>query len=430
MKKQSLVFDASVIAENLVASSGRSGIFFAAYNILDNIIKSDEFDVSLFCQNICDEKFVDFAHNHFGNDINIIFGNKYSKVLKKLSDLDQKLRVEHRNILKLLLNIFVRKPVKIFGKINKAIHCDIFISPLRIVPNKIKSKQKYIILYDAIPLLFPQYYPEMNLKKYWYYDLVQYIKRKPMCKYFAISENTKKDFIKLLDVNQDDIVVIPLAANDNFYQEKDVKKIKKVCSKYNIPNDKKYVFSLCTLEPRKNLIRAVKTFIEFIKKNKINDMVFVLGGAHWDSFIKKLESEIKDLGEYKDKIIRAGYIDDNDLAALYSGAEFFVYTSQYEGFGLPPLEAMQCGCPVITSNNSSLPEVVGDTGIIIDWDSDEQHISAYEKYYFDKDYREQQANKGLERSRAFSWQKTVDIIVDTIKRNINVKHSVQTKRNR
>ena len=430
MKKQSLIFDASVIAENLVASSGRSGIFFAAYNILDNIIKSNEFDVSLFCQNVCDEKFVDFAHNHFDNDINIIFGNKYSKLLKKLSDLNQKLRAKHRNILKLLLNIFVRKPVKIFGKINKAIHCDIFISPLRIVPNKIKSKQKYIILYDAIPLLFPQYYPEMNLKKYWYYDLVQYIKRKPACKYFAISENTKKDFIKLLDVNQDDIVVIPLAANDNFYQEKDVKKIKKVCSKYNIPNDKKYVFSLCTLEPRKNLIRAVKTFIEFIKKNKIDDMVFVLGGAHWDSFIKKLESEIKDLGEYKDKIIRAGYIDDNDLAALYSGAEFFVYTSQYEGFGLPPLEAMQCGCPVITSNNSSLPEVVGDTGIMIDWDSDEQHINAYEKYYFDKDYREQQANKGLERSRAFSWQKTVDIIIAATKRNINVKHSVQTKRNR
>ena len=68
------------------------------------------------------------------------------------------------------------------------------------------------------------------------------------------------------------------------------------------------------------------------------------------------------------------YIDDEDLAPLYSGAEWFVFTSQYEGFGLPPLEAMACGCPVIASNNSSLPEVVGDAGIMIDWDSDEQHI--------------------------------------------------------
>lgn len=415
MKKQTLIFDASVIAENLIASSGRSGIFFVAYNILDNLIKSEQFDISLFCQNVCNENFIDFIQEKFGKNINIIFGNKYSKTIKKLSDLDQNLRKSHHNILKLLLNIFIRKPVKLFGNINRYIHCNIFISPLRIVPNKIKAKQKYIILYDAIPLLFPQYYPEMKLKKYWYYDLVQYIKRKQKCKYFAISENTKKDFIRLLDVNPDDITVMPLAANDNFYQEKDVKKINNIRKKYNIPNNKKYVFSLCTLEPRKNLIRAVKTFVEFIKKNKIDDMVFVLGGAHWDNFIKKLESEIKNFGNYKDKILRAGYVSDEDLAALYSGAEFFVYTSEYEGFGLPPLEAMKCGCPVITSNNSSLPEVVGGAGITIDYDSDEQHIVAYEKCYFDEKYRKKMASKGLMRAKSFSWKKTVKVIIDTVK---------------
>ena len=218
-------------------------------------------------------------------------------------------------------------------------------------------------------------------------------------------------------MNPDDITVIPLAANDNFYHEKDTKKIKAVRTKYNIPADKKYVFSLCTLEPRKNLIRAVKTFIEFIKKNKIDDMVFVLGGAHWDEFIGKLESEIDDLGKYKDKIIRAGYIDDADLAALYSGAEWFVYTSQYEGFGLPPLEAMQCGCPVITSNTSSLPEVVGDAGIMIDWDNDEQHIAAYEKYYFDDKYRNDMAKSGLKHAKDFSWKHTVDIIINQMQKD-------------
>ena len=145
-------------------------------------------------------------------------------------------------------------------------------------------------------------------------------------------------------------------------------------------------------------------------------MVFVLGGAHWSDFIGKLESEIKDFGEYKDKILRAGYIADEDLPALYSGAEFFVYTSQYEGFGLPPLEAMACGTPVIASNNSSLPEVIGDAGQMIDWDSDEQHIAAYEKYYFDKKYRDEMAQKGLERSKMFSWKNTVDIIINAIKK--------------
>ena len=99
------------------------------------------------------------------------------------------------------------------------------------------------------------------------------------------------------------------------------------------------------------------------------------------------------------------------MAALYSGAEWFVYTSQYEGFGLPPLEAMQCGTPVITSNNSSLPEVVGDAGIMVDYDSLEQHIKAYGDYYFNEDLRKQNAAKGIERAKQFSWEKAADIIL-------------------
>ena len=114
---------------------------------------------------------------------------------------------------------------------------------------------------------------------------------------------------------------------------------------------------------------------------------------------------------YDQYIIYAGYVNDEDLPTLYSNAEWFVFTSQYEGFGLPPLEAMQCGCPVITSNNSSLPEVVGDAGLMIDWDSDEQHVEAYEKYYFDKALREEKRRKGLERAETFSWKKTSDEIV-------------------
>ena len=104
---------------------------------------------------------------------------------------------------------------------------------------------------------------------------------------------------------------------------------------------------------------------------------------------------------------------------MYSGAEFFVYTSQYEGFGLPPLEAMQCGCPVITSNNSSLPEVIGDAGIMIDWDNDEQHIAAYEKYYMDEKYRDKMAKAGLEHAKQFSWEKTIETVINQIKRKNN-----------
>ena len=416
MKKKTLIFDASVIADNISNfGAGRSGIYFAAYNILNILVKSEHFDISLFCSNYFSKDFITFIENNFGKNIKIYSGNKNIFFLKKMSDLDKKLREKHHNILKLLINIFIRKPVTFVSFFHKLPEFDIAISPVYIFSRKIKAKNKYILVYDAIPLLLSNYYKTARSNKHYWFDvLVKYIRTEKNCKYFAISQSTKNDFVRLLNMNPNDITVIPLAASDNFYHEKDDKKIKKVLEKYNIPTDKKYVFSLCTLEPRKNLIRAVKTFIEFIKKNKIDDMVFVLGGAHWDKFIGKLEQEIADLGEYKDKIIKAGYVDDEDLAALYSGAEFFVYTSQYEGFGLPPLEAMKCGCPVITSNNSSLPEVVGDTGIMIDWDSDEQHIVAYEKYYFDEKYRDSMAKKGLERAKMFSWDKTVDIIIKEI----------------
>lgn len=416
MKKKTLIFDASGIAENINSGSGRSGIFFVSVNILECLIKSGIFDISLYCNaDSGNVQFVDFVKHKFGKNIPIYFGNKFYKMTDKMFKRDAMLRKSHHNIAKLFFNVLVRKPLNwISKKIVILPQFDIALSPMYAFSNKIKADKKYIILHDTIPLILPEYYLLRGDKKHWFYRLVKYIKSGEKCEYFSNSVCTKEDFVRLLNMNPDDIVVMPLAASDNFYQEKDDKKIKKVLEKYNIPTDKKYVFSLCTLEPRKNLIRAVKTFIEFIKKNKIDDMVFVLGGAHWDKFISKLEKEIKDLGKYKDKIIRAGYVDDKDLAALYSGAEFFVYTSQYEGFGLPPLEAMKCGCPVITSNNSSLPEVVGDAAMTIDYDSDEQHIAAYEKYYFDKKYRDFMAKKGLDRSRQFSWDKTVDIIINQI----------------
>lgn len=146
-----------------------------------------------------------------------------------------------------------------------------------------------------------------------------------------------------------------------------------------------------------------------MKKNNIEDLVWVMGGSAWVTFIETLKKE--NAAWNPNVIIRAGYVDDEDLPVLYSNAEWFVYTSQYEGFGLPPLEAMQCGCPVITSNNSSLPEIVGDAAISIDWNSDEQHIEAYEKYYFNECLRKENSRKGIERAGRFSWEKTINAML-------------------
>lgn len=350
----------------------------------------------------------------------------FLSVNDKLTCLNSKLfqcKIRHRKIKKFLLNSaksyyqLLKKITNFFAN-NDNLYSDIdaFLSPQFVAPKEIQQIsdiKKYTIIYDTIPLLYPQYMNSFSIQ--WVKKLIKSMNKNDY--YFAISDNTKNDFIRFAkSVDPNKFYTVPLAASDNFYVA-NKSQIKQTLKKYNIPQNKKYIFSLCTCDPRKNQIRAIKTFIEFIKKHKINDLVFVLGGGQWDHFIKQLEDSINDLGKYKNKIIRAGYIDDNDLAPLYSGAEWFVYTSQYEGFGLPPLEAMQCGCPVITSNNSSLPEVVGNAGIMIDWDSNEQHIRAYEKYYYDEKSRTNYSKKGLKRSQQFSWEKCAKSIAREIIKN-------------
>lgn len=426
------MYDATILLAASHKNAERSGVFWTAYNIAHilnkkkNIklifyIEAEQIDALKDAVKTCMPEFHDVqiwarnTPNYFDNTINF-WGN-----LKSFAKREKhKIIAEIFHITGFLVKLLFLLPRKLVKLKNNKVNADIFLSPVFKVPdfleqnNKIK---KYTVLYDIMPFLFPEYYPSIVDKSVWIWRLRKLMARASQDKYFSISACTKKDWLKLVpELKSEQITVTPLACADNFHPcDKNATLV--ALKKYNLPTDKKYVFSLCSLEPRKNLIRSIKTFIEFIKKNKIDDMVFIMGGGHWDLFIKQLESEIKDLGKYKNKIIKAGYIDDEDLAPLYSGAEWFVYTSEYEGFGLPPLEAMACGVPVITSNHSSLPEVVGQAGIMIDWDNDDQHVAAYEKYYFDEKYRAKMAEAGLKRAKNFSWDKTVDIMLDEMLNN-------------
>lgn len=427
-KKIKIVYDASLLSYNYQKTSSRSGIFFVAMNILQEMLNHDDIEIYLYASQSLMYGLKKFKESNpkYAN-VNIIGKctaiNYFLGMLEfwkyTCRKLDQK-----DNLIKKIVRFLTNRLLKLIKFYNEKnyylknnIEYDVLFSPVEKIPNFLKNTntKSFIILYDATPIVLPKYNPASD-KNSWFMRLFESLNKDDY--YFAISEYTKQDFIKYCpNIDANKIYVTPLACNESF-RPKDEKSILSVKTKYNIPLDKKYIFSLCTLEPRKNLIRAVKTFIEFIKKNNIDDLIFVLGGGHWQMFIDQLNSEIEDLGIYKDKIIKAGYIDDEDLAPLYSGAEWFVYTSMYEGFGLPPLEAMSCGCPVITSNNTSLPEVVGDAGLMIDWDSDEQHIQAYEKYYFNPELRKNYAQKGLERSAHFSWKKCADKMVEVMKQNL------------
>lgn len=415
-KKINLLFDAAILAENDFKNAKRSGIFFTALNILKEFSKNENLNINIYCPNKkISAKLVQTLKKYFPDNN---FDNMFLKMLSPLDLLHSKLTCQYKEKksfpvkLQLIFASALKKTFKTsinYEELFKNI--DIYFSPVDLIPEEIKPIKrikKYTILYDITPILYPEYFSIENKKDYWFTNLAKSLNSEDY--YFTISEYTRKDFLEhFSQLDPDKVIPTLLACSDNFKPEKE--KTKDVLKKYKLPTDKKYIFSLCTLEPRKNLIRAVKCFIEFVNKNDIKDMVYILGGGSWDGFIEKMENEIPDFEKYKHLILRAGYIDDEDLAPLYSGAEWFVYTSEYEGFGLPPLEAMSCECPVITSNNSSLPEVVGNCGIMIDFDSDEQHIKAYEDYYYNYNFRKENAIKGFKRAKTFSWKKCADTMI-------------------
>lgn len=420
--KIKLMFDADILFNTLHKNSNRTGIYVVAYNIANELSKNKDIELSFYLQKKDNWALIKALKQAMPQFENISFFPQPT-ALEKVSIFAKYKRKEATfflirwfwRVTKFLFDCLNYIPSKIFKK-KIEYSFDVYFSPMVAIPQEIAQNpqvKKMIFLHDTIPLVFKEYFKGMQTGKYWFLQLTDYMKSYPDTHYIANSDATKKDFLKYVpELKPEQITVIPLAASEKFYRVTDKQKIASALKKYNIPTDKKYIFSLCTLEPRKNLIRAVKTFVQFVKQHNINDLIFVLGGGHWKEFIEKLNTELGKIPE--NLIIKAGYIDDEDLASLYSDAEWFVYTSQYEGFGLPPLEAMACGCPVITSNNSSLPEVVGDTGIMVDWDSDEQHIKAYEDYYFNEDLRVKNCQKGLQRAKQFSWQKTLNTIMKEI----------------
>lgn len=277
------------------------------------------------------------------------------------------------------------------------------------------SRNKHIkcftILHDAIPMIDDD---SINPRIHkWYEKLVRSINDQSF--YFANSRYTKQDFLKYVpEMAEKNISVIPLSTGKPYSNIADFNEINNVKQRYNIPLNKKYIFSLCSLNKRKNLIFAIRNFLEFTNRNQLNDFVFVLGGAFFADFIPVLKKNLQDFGNVEGRILHIGYVEDEDLSALYSGAEMFLYPSLYEGFGMPVLEAMKCGVPVICSNCTSIPEVIGDCGIQIDPYSDEQMLSAMEKMYFDREFRSSCVSKGLERAKLFSWEKCGDIINNKI----------------
>jgi len=275
----------------------------------------------------------------------------------------------------------------LFGDLD-ILHSPTFVPPLRYRGRTVMT------IFDLTFLRFPQ--TQKWTGRFWW-RLLGTNGIKKANHLIAISENTKKDLYRLLNIPIEKITVIYPYAPAQF---KPVINSRKTTSRYQLPES--YILYVGTLERRKNITALLGAYALAKHDFSLEQNLVLVGQRGW--LYRDIFQIIEDLGIDKD-VIYLGYVPDEDLPGLYSGADLFVFLSLYEGFGYPVLEAMSCGVPVLTSNTSSLPEVVGDAGIMVPPLDIEQAAHKMKQILSDQDKRADLIERGLIQAKSFSQQR-------------------------
>lgn len=257
-----------------------------------------------------------------------------------------------------------------------------------------------IFVHDLIPIKFPEFISAKFAVKY-----KKWMAGMKADEVFCISHSTRKDFLaERPDYDERKVKVVYLAADAKFKptSSPDIRE------KYGIKT-KKYFLAVSELTERKNFEHLVKAFLRFLNESKAEDVSLAIIGVKRAGYeaLNRLVAEQK---SHQDKIVLTGFVADEDMAALYSQTEVFIYPSLYEGFGLPVLEAMQCGTAVVCSDNSSLPEVGGDAVQYISGHDEAETARVLSELYYNDTLKEKLQIQGLERAKLFGWKCTVDEI--------------------
>lgn len=276
-----------------------------------------------------------------------------------------------------------------------SLNLDVLHSP-DFIPPFHRNCQSIITIHDLAFLIYPHFLTKDSARYYGQID--QAVKRTDHI--IAVSESTKQDIIRLLGVPEHKITVIYESAHPIYRPINDQEVLKQTKNKYRIPSD--FILFVSTIEPRKNLPTLLKAYRQLLDNYKADAKLVVVGRRGWlseDVFI------LVDKLDLAKDVLFLGRVPAEDLLYLYNAAKLLVQPSFYEGFGLPPLEAMACGTPVVVSNVSSLPEVVGDAGLLVDPTDVSELAVAIWRVLTDQALRADLIAKGLKRAQCFSWEK-------------------------
>jgi glycosyltransferase involved in cell wall biosynthesis len=325
------------------------------------------------------------------NDYYLYFKDKPNGLSKAFKQPNVHIRriVPTQRIIRLPISF----PLKLYIDQIDVFHCQYMAPPICPTP--------YVVtLHDILHETNREYYPKaLGLFMRCFYPFCA----RKAAHVFTVSEYSKKQIIKRYRVPEERMTITYNAVSDEFHKINDRERILITCRKYKIHEN--YILFVGRLEPRKNIIGLIKAY-HIIKQRNAASQKLVIAGMK-DFMYKQIFNLVEKLKMTKE-VIFTGRVDQGDLPLIYNGADLFVYPSFAEGFGLPPLEAMACGVPVVTSNTTSLPEVVGDAGIMIDPHDTHAIAHAMQSVLNNPELRTTLIRKGLARSRRFSWQKVAE----------------------
>ncbi len=270
-----------------------------------------------------------------------------------------------------------------------------YIAPL------VCSARVVTAIHDASFAVMPETFP---LKDRLLLNLFIPLAASSASKVITLSESSKRDLIERFGVSPEKIAITPCGVDETMQRVEDPQVIAEVLQRYGITPP--FILSVGLLQPRKNLPRVVDAYALLRERRPdLPHHLVIAGKVGWGvellrERVRKIQCRLR-----KSAVHFAGYVADEDLPALYSAADVFVYPSLYEGFGIPPLEAMACGTPVVTSNVSSLPEVVGDAALMVNPLDVEAITAAMEQILTDTTLRQTLTARGGKRAREFTWER-------------------------
>lgn len=280
-------------------------------------------------------------------------------------------------------------------ELERIVDLDLIHAPTHFLPMFSSTEITIVTVHDLTALK----YPHLMLPSYVRYMKSIFAKRLSKTdRIIAVSESTKKDLVQVLSIPEDRIKVIYHGIEPRFHP----RVIPEGFLEHYGLRSPYILYVTGTIEPRKNIMKAVEAFR--IAKRRGLSHTLVLTGRKLFRY-KELEEFLGEVSSASD-IRYLGFVPENDLPILYSGADVFFYPSLYEGFGLPLLEAMACGCPVVASNVSSIPEVVGKAGLLIDPFKSRDLAKAILHLAEDDAFRNELVKKGLGRAKLFTWRET------------------------